>query len=181
MALSETETINLRRKVERYQEVLRTTLANREAWKTELKQRIREQLQLLAEAGGLPYSIDERSEIENLEAVVLTLGNGVSGLRESVGSGLRRDLIKQNGALVYQQLFNGKILVLINLPYIEKYGEPQPPKTIAIYRPEELKEAYFLRHLETFITDVTAWEDYDDEAPEPNQRIGFKVNFEENK
>ena len=29
-----------------------------------------------------------------------------------------RDLIKQNGSLVYQQLFNGKILVLINYPYI---------------------------------------------------------------
>jgi len=44
-----------------------------------------------------------------------------------------------------------------------------------------LKEAYILQHLETFISDVTAWEDYDDEMQEPNQRIGFKLNFEEKK
>jgi hypothetical protein len=91
---------------------------------------------------------------------------------------MRRDLIKQNGSLVYQQLFNGKIMVLINLPFIEKYGQPQPPKTIAVYRPEELKDPYFQRHFETFVTDLTAWEDFDDDAVEPNQRIGFKMNFE---
>lgn len=179
MALTESESSSLRRKVDRYKEVLQITNLYRDAWKTEVKQRILDQLRLLAEAGGMRYTMEERSEIENLEAVVLTLGTEVSGLREPVGTGLRRDLIKQNGSLVYQQLFNGKILVLINLPFIEKYGEPQPPKTIAIYRPDELKEAYFLQHLETFITDVTAWEDYDDQASEPNQRIGFKLNFEE--
>jgi hypothetical protein len=131
------------------------------------------------ESGRLKAKILEVSDIENLEAVALTLGTSESGLGENVGNGLRRDLIKQNGSLVYQQLFNGKILVLINLPFIEKYGQPQPPKTIAIYRPEELKEPYFQRHVETFVTDVSAWEDYDDDLiSEPNQRIGFKMNFE---
>mgnify|MGYP006898432575 FL=1 len=112
---------------------------------------------------------------------MFTMGSVESGLSEQVGSGLQRDLIKHNGTLVYQQLFNGKILVLINFPFIEKYGQPQPPKTIAIYRPEELKEPYFLRHMETFVADISNWEDYDDDAPEPNQRIGFKLNFEEEK
>ncbi len=145
----------------------------------ELKKNIVAQLRSLLESGGLTAKVQEVSDIQNLEAVILTLGTSESGLSEDVGNGLRRDLIKQNGSLVYQQLFNGKILVLINMPYIEKYGQPQPPKTIAIYRPEELKEPYFQRHVETFITDVTAWEDYDDDqVSEPNQRIGFKMNFE---
>ncbi|NJN35339.1 MAG: hypothetical protein HC817_14875 [Saprospiraceae bacterium] len=97
--------------------------------------------------------------------------------------GIKRDLVKHNGSLVYQQLFNGKILVLINLPFIEKYGQPQQPRSIAIYRPEELKEPFILRHVEALISDVTNWEDYDDDAPtqDPNQRIGFKLNFEEPK
>jgi hypothetical protein len=69
-------------------------------------------------------------------------------------------------------------LVLINYPFIEKYGQQQPPKTIAIYRPEEIKVPFILRHLETFISEITNWEDYDDDAPEPNQRIGFKMNFD---
>jgi hypothetical protein len=28
------------------------------------------------------------------------------------------------------------------------------------------------------MSEVTNWEDYDDDAPEPNQRIGFKMNFD---
>ncbi len=178
MAISETDATNLRRKVDRLKEVLENTRAYREVWRISLKQQISEHLKLLSEAGGLAYRIEERNDIENLEAVVLTLGSEESGLREPASDGLRRNLIKQNGTLVYQQLFNGKILVLINLPFIEKYGQPQPPKTIAIYRPEELKEAYLLRHLETFISDVTTWEYSDDDAPEPSQRIGFKPNVE---
>jgi hypothetical protein len=180
MPLSEQDTLNLQRKVERYQEVLKNTQSYREIWKMELKKKIVEQLHTLVKAGGLPAKVEEVEGIQNLEAVILTLGAAESGLAEPVGNGLSRHLIKQNGSLVYQQLFNGKILVLINLPFIEKYGQPQPPKTIAVYRPEELKEPYFQRHVETFITDVTAWEDYDDDlVSEPNQRIGFKMNFEQ--
>ena len=179
MPLNDQDLFSLQRKVGRYQEVLNNTRRYREVWHQSLKQMIVEQLTQLSAASGLAGAIEVRSDIANLEAVVFSMGSVESGLSEQIGNGLKRDLIKNNGNLIYQQLFNGKILVLINLPYIEKYGEPQPPKTIAIYRPEELKEAYFLRHLETFITDVTAWEDYDDEAPEPNQRIGFKMNFEQ--
>jgi uncharacterized protein YihD (DUF1040 family) len=174
------DTFNLHRKVERYKEVLQNTQNYRAAWQNGLKTAIMEQLKKMAEECGLQYNLEVRSEIINLEAIVFSLGSIASGLGESV-AGVRRDLIKQNGSLVYQQLFNGKVLVLINFPYIEKYGQPQPPKTIAIYRPEELKEPYFLRHLETLINDVTTWEDYDDDAPEPNQRIGFKMNFEAEK
>ncbi|MFN0174014.1 MAG: hypothetical protein ACKVU0_05145 [Saprospiraceae bacterium] len=178
MPLSEQDVLNLQRKVERYKEVLHNTKHYREIWKKELKKNIIAHLRALAVAGGLPATVQEVEEIQNLEAVVLTLGTSESGLGESVGDDLKRDLIKQNGSLVYQQLFNGKILVLINFPFIEKYGQPQAPKTIAVYRPEELKEPYFQRHVETFVTDVTAWEDYDDDVlAEPNQRIGFKMNF----
>ncbi|MBL7807365.1 MAG: hypothetical protein JNN28_06115 [Saprospiraceae bacterium] len=176
--LTEQDILNLKRKVDRYKEVLDNTNRYRQIWAKELKDAIKAQLTMLAEAGGLAANISEVSEIQNLEAVVLTLGTSGSGLGESVGNGVYRDLIKQNGSLVYQQLFNGKILVVINFPFIEKYGQPQPPKTIAVYRPEELKEPYFQRHFETFISDITTWEDYDDDAIEPNQRIGFKMNFE---
>ncbi len=178
MAISEADTSSLRSKVDRYKEILQNTLQYREAWHKSLKKELAAKLKEFAEAAGLTFTIEARDEIQNLGAIVLNLGSEASGLREPVGNGLHRDLIKQNGSLVYQQLFNGKILVLINIPHVEKYGEPQPPKTLAIYRPAELKEAYILQHLETFVSDITVWEDYDDDLPEPNQRIGFKLNFE---
>lgn len=174
-----TEFHNLQQRVTRYHEVLKNTTHYRSAWQDGLRQEITDFLHRASTNTGLKGKVEVRADIQNLEAVVLNLGVGQSGLGEPVGEGMRRDLIKQHGSLVYQQLFNGKILVLINYPFIEKYGQPQPPKTIAIYRPEELKEAFLLRHLETFVTELSNWEDYDDDAPEPNQRIGFKLNFEQ--
>ena len=179
IGFNENDTANLKRKVERYQEVLQNTHNYRARWSGGLKDDIVAVLQKISASIGLECVVEERSDIANLGAVTLTLGSVASGLGEPVGNGLQRDLIKNNGSLVYQQLFNGKVLVLINYPYIEKYGQPQPPRTIAVYRPEELKEPYFFRHLETFVTELTQWEDYDDDVPEPNQRIGFKMNFEE--
>jgi putative component of toxin-antitoxin plasmid stabilization module len=170
---------NLQQRVSRYHEVLTNTNTYRQFWTDQLRQDIVNQLQHTVDATGLKAKVEVRSQISNLEAVVLTLGMGNSGLSEPVGEGISRELIKHHGSLVYQQLFNGKVLVLINFPFIEKYGQPQPPKTIAIYRPEEIKEPFILRHVETLIHEVTNWEDYDDDNPEPNQRIGFKVNFED--
>ena len=171
----DTEIFNLQRKVDQYKEVLQNTVKYREEWKASLREKIRSTLQHLVTATKLEAEIIIRSEIENLEAVVLTLGTAKSGMFQKVSEEVHRDLIKHNGALVYQQLFNGKVIVLINYPFIENYGQPRPPKTIAIYRPEELKEPYFVRHAEDLIQEITNWEDYDDD--EPNKKIGFQLNF----
>jgi hypothetical protein len=180
MGFKEAETHSLTRKVARYKEVLENTKNYRELWTATFKNELIDVLSRISKTAGLDCKIDVRSDIKNLEAVVLSLGSEDSGLGEPVGDDIHRSLIKQNGSLVYQQLFNGKILVLINYPYIEKYGQPSPPKTIAIYRPEELKEPYFVRHLETFLNEIIHWEDHDDDLVDANQRIGFKFNFEDN-
>jgi len=172
----DTQLFNLKRKVQQYQEVLQTTESYRQLWREQIRDYLRQELERLIGETGLPAKVEVRSEMENLEAIVLSLGDSKSGMYQKVGEDLRRDLIKHNGALVYQQLFNGKIIVLVNYPFIENYGKPRPPKTIAIYRPEELKEPYLLRHLEEFLQEITNWEDFDDD--EPNKRIGFKFNFD---
>ena len=114
--------------------------------------------------------------MENLEIVIFNLGMQKSGMSEKVNDGLKKPMIKSNGGLIYQQLFNGKILIMIAMPFIEGYGEPRPPKTIEILRPEELKQPFIYRHVETFLKDVTEWEDYDDDLPQQNATfnpIGF--------
>lgn len=170
---------NFQRKAEHYRNMLANTQRYRDAWRDSLKAELIATLREAIEAGRLDATVEERQDIVNLGAVVLSLGLAHSGLGENVGENIRRELVKTNGALVYQQLFNGKILVLINFPHIEKYGQPQPPRQIAIYRPEELKRPYLIRHLEEFITEMANWEDFDDERPESQQRIGFKLNFEQ--
>jgi hypothetical protein len=124
----------------------------------------------------LKGEVEVRSDMDNLEAVVLNLGAVRSGMSQRVNDNIQQDLIKHNGALIYQQLFNGKVIVLIQYPQIEGYGQAWAPKTIAIYRPEELQEPYFVRHVEEFLQEITLWEDYDDDEPH-QQRIGFQLNF----
>jgi len=166
---------NLQRKVAQYKEILENTKNYRQLWKEKLREEIVAQLSNMIEATELGAKVEVRSDIENLEAIIVTLGQSRSGLFQKVADDIQRHMIKQNGALIYQQLFNGKIIVLINYPYIENYGNPRPPKTVAIYRPEELKEAFFIRHLEEFVTEISNWEDFDDD--EPIKRIGFEFNF----
>lgn len=167
--------MNLKRKVSQYKEVLQNTEKFRAAWHDKLRQEIMDKMNALIEATELSAKVELRNEMENLQAVVITLGESKSGMYQQVGDDIKRHLIKHNGSLVYQQLFNGKVIALIQYPFIENYGEPHPPKTIAIYRPNELNSSYFARHLEDFIQEITKWEDYDDD--EPHKRIGFNLNF----
>ena len=171
----ELDLINLKGKVSKYKTIVANTRAYRQSWIDGLRDRIINTLQKMIDDTELGASIEVRSDLENLEAIVLSLGEVKSGMYQKVTDDIKRHMIKHNGSLIYQQLFNGKVIVLINYPSIEGYGEPRPPKNVAIYRPEEVKEPYLIRHMEEFIKEITNWEDYDDD--EPAQRIGYQMNF----
>jgi hypothetical protein len=166
---------NLTRKVARYKEVLDQTTAYRDAWKNGLKEKLIHFFNEVVKEVDLHAEVQVRADLENLEAVVLSLGDSKSGMYQKLSGDIERHLIKHNGSLIYQQLFNGKVIVMIQYPFIENYGEPKPAKTIAIYRPEELKDPFCIRHLEEFIQAISDWEDFDDD--EPNKKIGFELNF----
>jgi hypothetical protein len=172
-------------KVNKYKKILDNTIAYREEWHKHLKKMIVETLEFISKESNLGAKVVVRDSIENMEAVVFDLGRVHSGLREKVDqSDIKKTIVKTQGALVYQQLFNGKIMVMIILPYIEGYGEPRPPKNVEILRPEELKQAFILRHVEEFLKDLTDWEDYDDDQPAKsvigfNAPIGYNPNNSE--
>lgn len=180
MALTN-EISNLQRKVETYHDVLKNTVQYRQIWHDSLKSEIIDYLTELSEKAGLKGTIEEREELVNLGGVIFSLGAEKSGMTHEVADNIHRDMIKQNGSLIYQQLFNGKVMVLINFPFIENYGQQSQPKPIGIYRPEELKKPFFIRHLEVFIQEITQWEDYDDDnngGAKDHQTIGFHANFD---
>ncbi len=171
--------MNLQNKVKQYQAVLNNTIEYRKAWTAQLKQDIIQKLEEILEETGLEASIDVKDQMVNLEAIVLSLGEAKSGLSQKISDDVKLPLIKHNGSLIYQQLFNGKIIVLINFPHIEGYAQARQPKTIAIYRPEEIKPPFMVRHMEELMKEVTNWEDYDDDdKPTTNiNPIGFNMNF----
>jgi hypothetical protein len=171
----------LQSKVNQYNEILENTAKYRAAWPKKIKPLIKRTLRTIVHETGLKAEIDNKSEMENLEVVFLTLGKDYSGIAEKVeNSNTKRNLIKSNGALVYQQLFNGKILVMIMYPHIEGYGQPRPPKNIEILRPHELTKGFIIRHAEEFLKEVISWEDFDDDdnpQKAPFNPIGFQTQI----
>jgi hypothetical protein len=164
-------------KVSKYKQVLENTHNYRKAWHSDVKPMLSKELSsILKEIDLEKAEVIIKDQIENLEAVVLDLGRSSSGISENVeNSGVKRTMIKTNGSLIYQQLFNGKIMVMVLSPFIEGYGQPKPPMTVEILRPDELKAPFIVRHLEMLMKEITSWEDYDDDEQKPTA-IGFTPN-----
>ncbi|TVR77157.1 MAG: hypothetical protein EA409_12270 [Saprospirales bacterium] len=175
LSLSSTNIASLQRRINTYKEVLQNTEVYRDLWKNGFKEQVIENLSSIIKECELTAKVEVLEQMENLEAIIFSLGETKSGMYQKVSDSIQRHLIKHNGSLIYQQLFNGKILVLVQYPYIEGYGKPRPPHTIAVYRPDEIKPAFITRHLETFFTEITNWEDFVND--EPQKRIGFDLNF----
>ncbi|WP_235294458.1 hypothetical protein [Portibacter lacus] len=174
------ELIKIQQRVKKYHEILENTIQYRKDWDEGLKKMIMETLENVSKHTGLKAEVEVQDQVENMEIIVYNLGRSTSGISEKLDEKLKRPMIKSNGALIYQQLFNGKVLVLVSLPHIEGYGEPRPPKTVEILRPDELKKPFIYRHLEIFLKDVTDWEDYDDDAPQERSSfnpIGFNTQI----
>jgi hypothetical protein len=161
-------------KVERYQSMLANTKSYRERWDTNLRNQITSELENMLKVSNLEGKVEVQDKVRHLEFIVLNLGSEESGISEIINDKTDKPLIKHNGSLVYQQLFNGKVQVMIAYPYIEGFGEPRQPKVIGIYRPEEIKVPFLIRHMEDFIREITQWEDFDDDDT-PASRIGYQM------
>lgn len=174
----ETGVIKLQEKVKAYKEVLQNTKNNRKEWQAKTKGFIIQQLLGVIEQTGLKAKVTEKSTIENLESVMLDLGRTSSGIGESLeNTDFKNFMVKNNGALIYQQLFNGKIMVMVVSPHIEGYGEPKSPEGREILRPEDVNEESIQKNIESLLDVLIKWEDYDDDLNKIKnafQPIGFK-------
>lgn len=158
---------NIEGKVDTYNGILKNTKNYRKDWSEGLKEMIISNLNTIIKKTKLSAFVECKDDIENLEVINLSLGTEVSGIAEKLpGSKSKRPFIKSNGSLIFQQLFNGKVMMMVFYPYIEGYGQPKPPKTIEILRPEEFKPEFILRYVEEFMKDMIEWEDFDDDVPE---------------
>ncbi len=169
---------NLAEKTEAYRKVLQNTLTYRKAWTHSVKELIRANLSGFLKNSGLTGNVAVNSDMENLESVFLDFGRSSSGIGHSRDSAeIRNFMIKNNGGLIYQQLFNGKIMVMVHHPHIEGYGERKEPQFVEIVTPEEVSEQLILDHVGIMLDMLTQWEDFDDEGPQKKtvfNPIGFQ-------
>ncbi len=163
----------LKNKVKSLNEVLNNTKEYRKEWDNGLRDKIINTLEEINKEGNVNAEIDIYDQLYGLEAVSFTLGKEESGIYEVVNDEVKQPLLRMNGLLMFQQMFNGKISIWVNYPYINGVGEPKPPRMLEIVRPHELKEVNILRYVEMLIDDVREWEDYDDDEPASHHNIGF--------
>lgn len=164
-------------KVTRYKKILQNTEEYREAWDKEVKPKITQVLQQLIEETNLKAEVEIRDQLKHLESIIFNLGVSPSGIYEPIGEKFQKKLYKSHGMLAFQQLYNGKIIVMVSYPHIEEVANPHPAKTIEIIRPDELTDGLLVRYLESFFNEIIEWEDYDDNIP---STIGFKKKLEDN-
>ncbi|NJN35340.1 MAG: hypothetical protein HC817_14880 [Saprospiraceae bacterium] len=70
MHFNEQDLLSLKRKAERYREVINNTFQYRESWKNHLKNDILESLTEINNSLTLNATLEQRADIANLEAVV---------------------------------------------------------------------------------------------------------------
>ncbi|MGB3007943.1 MAG: hypothetical protein WBC06_15620 [Chitinophagaceae bacterium] len=168
----------LNKKVAAYNHVLENTILFRKEWRDAVKQLISGTLQDFLVNSGMKGKLVENNDMENLESISMELGRSSSGIAQNNGTDdLKNFMIKNNGALLYQQLFNGKIMAMVQPPHIEGYGEKKEPHFLEIVTPGEISTSLIYQHVESLLDIITEWEDFDDDSPQKKtafQPIGFQ-------
>ena len=165
----------------KYHSILQQVIDFRDAWGDHLKEFIRSNAELILKHTEISAQIEIEEKFENLESVTISLGKTISGIAENVDGTDKRTIVKDKGALIYSQLFNGKVQVWMTYPLIEGLMQPKPPKMIGIYAPAEFNENLILSDFDEFFKELIEWENYDDDQPgQEINKIGFGVHPSDN-
>lgn len=165
----------LKERASKYHNILQQVVDYRGAWADNLKEFIKNKAQSILDHTDISAQIEIEERFENLESITISLGKSVSGIAENV-SGAKRTIIKDKGALIYSQLFNGKVQAWMTYPLIEGLMQPKQPKMIGIYGPPEFDEKLIMSNFDDFFKELIEWENYDDDQPgQTTNRIGFGV------
>ena len=170
----------IKQRASKYLEMLEQVLRFRKDWDSSLKDFIVSTAESIFEHTGISAQIEVEERFENLESITISLGKSISGIAEKIDDDTQRNIIKDKGALIYSQLFNGKVQAWMTYPLIEGLMQPKPPKMLGIYGPPEFNEGLILSNFDDFFKELIEWENYDDDQPGPQMnRIGFGVHHQE--
>ena len=105
----------------------------------------------------------------NSEAVNIGFPDRHSGIVYRIGGEISV-AVKYGGYLSFSQIYNGKIVVFIEYPYVEKYVGKTEHKLLSVHEPSDFTEDLVFSYFENFIKEMILWESRDINP------IGFKIN-----
>ncbi len=146
---------------ERYQKAISELDVKRQLWHTQTEQFIFDTLMAVQKDIPLDWSVKKIEKVSNLESVELSFNEGLSGLSEEVPPVLK--VYKKIGArLVFTQSYNGEVLVISFLPYIQDLTPPTMAVLLDKCDPENIDTAFVMKHIPAFIEKVAIWEGSDE-------------------
>ena len=131
---------------------------NRKLWNAETNNLILGTFQGVAKnVPNLNWEIRKVDAMENLDILMLGFKNESSGIVGQV-QGVFKFFAKVSGKLMYSQVYNGEVYVLIDYPHVEHHVERQQPKFIGKFRPDEISVDLVLNHISDFLEEMLGWE-----------------------
>lgn len=106
---------------------------------------------------NLNWELRRVEAMENLDIIVLGFKNESSGIVGQI-QGVLKFFAKISGKLVYSQVYNGEVYVLIDYPYVENHVERQQPKFVGKFRPSDIDKDLILDHINEFLNEMLKWE-----------------------
>lgn len=170
----------IKKRADKYRNMLQQVVDFRAVWEEQLKEFIKSNAESVLEHTDTNGKIEIEEKFEHLESITISLGKSISGIAEHIDKNTKRNIVKDNGSLIYSQLFNGKVQVWLTYPLIEGLMQPKEPKMIGIYAPPEFNEGLILSNFDDFFKELIEWENYDDDKPgQAVTRIGFGATQQE--
>ncbi len=133
---------------------------HRNHWHQSTKPQLEETFHFLKKnlAPGFGLFYDVNIFAKNLEAVVYSLGSAYSGIVQEDDES-DTAYLKHFGHLVFGQLHNGEISVIISLPFVEELVmNTEPEIVLATLKPSELVQSKILDLFRDFLAKIVEWE-----------------------
>jgi hypothetical protein len=144
-----------------YDTHLRNVSRRREAWSSEVKERIVQTLEAVKKNfPRLGWKIIVIDSMVNFETVILKIADVPSGI-SAVDKGKKkiREFIKTGGSLGFSQLVSGKIRVWFEYPFTEGIQEKKEPvRDMITIEPSYVNEVLIADYVKQFLHEITVYE-----------------------
>ena len=155
------EIIDIHDKIDVLLNTINNITQNREIWQLRSKNVIIETLTEIINRDGLrnkvQWEIGQNINTTNLESVYLYFTTIMSGISGPVGE-TKKHFKKYGGVLTFSQVYNGRIKIVIDFPYIEECTL----KSVSIFytniKPDDITRDFVILKVEKFIDEMIQWE-----------------------
>lgn len=154
---------NLKVALEKFTVATDQIYRRRRVWKDDIKDRLYNVLRNIRLHSGMKFEIKKNESIDNLNSISFGFSNKISGISTvevnpftEVETTKHYD--KNEGYLMFSQTYSGKILIVINYPFVHGFIEESDPEILKIVEPGNLDIGTILDVVTEYVEKMVTWE-----------------------